>query len=89
VDGFGNGGASIIATHIFQLSALDCLILLVSCRINDVEQHREKEIANQDRERGVHYGFSRRATDTDGAFARAQAFLTTDEHNQDPETERF
>src|SRR6266511_2674141 len=30
---------------------VNCLILLISRRINDVEQHREKEIANQNRER--------------------------------------
>ena len=55
--------------------------LLVSRGINDVEQHREEEIANQHRERGVYYRFSRRAANTDGTFARAQSFLATDKHN--------
>ena len=72
-----------------QLATLNCLISLISRRINDVEQHREKEIANQNRERGVYYRFSRRAADTDGAFARAQSLLAADEHDEDSETERF
>src|SRR5213082_3827658 len=63
--------------------------LLVSRRINDVEQHREKEIANQNRERGVHYGFSGRTAHADGAFTRAQSLLATDEYNQNPKTKCF
>src|ERR1043166_4077325 len=72
-----------------QLSTLNYLILLISRRINDVEQHREKEIANQNRERGVHYRFSGRAPDTDGAFTRAKSLLATDEYNQNPKTKCF
>src|SRR6266511_6282767 len=72
-----------------QLATLNCLILLISRRINDVEQHREKEIANQNRERGVYYRFSGRAADTDGPFARAQSLLATDEYNQNPKTKCF
>src|SRR6266536_5433498 len=72
-----------------QLATLNCLILLVSRRINDVEQHREKEIANQNRERGVHYGFSGRTAHADGAFTRAQSLLATDEYNQNPKTKCF
>src|SRR6266480_1515547 len=68
---------------------VNCLILLISRRINDVEQHREKEIANQNRERGVYYRFSRRAADTDGPFARAQSLLATDEYNQNPKAKCF
>src|SRR5438309_325495 len=78
VEGFGDGGASIIATHNSQLSTCNSqprtlsgsnchVALLVSRRINDVEQHREKEIANQNRERGVHYGFSGRTGRADAA----------------------
>src|SRR5438094_1030017 len=63
--------------------------LLVSRWINDVEQHREEEIANQHRERGVYYRFSSRAANTDGTFPRAQSFLATDEHNQNPKTKCF
>src|SRR5213596_3171690 len=63
--------------------------LLVSRRINDVEQHREKEVANQNRERRVHYSFSGRAADADRAFARAQSLLATDEYNQNAKTKRF
>src|SRR4030095_6738869 len=72
-----------------QLPTLNYLISLISRRINDVEQHREKEVANQNRERGVHYRFSGRAADADGAFARAQALLATDEYNQNAKTKRF
>src|SRR6266508_2971849 len=68
---------------------VNCLILLISRRINDVEQHREKEIANQNRERGVYYRFSGRAADTDGPFASAQSLLSTDEYNQNPKTKCF
>src|SRR5438552_15503245 len=62
---------------------------LISGRINYVEQHCEEEIANQDRERRIYHGLSRRAADTDCAFARAQSFLATDEYNQNPEAKRF
>ena len=72
-----------------QLSTLNRVILLVSGRINDVEQHRQEEIANQHRERRVHYRFSRGAANTDGAFPRAQSFLATDKYNQNPKTKRF
>src|SRR5438309_1176912 len=100
VEGFGDGGASIIATHNSQLSTCNSqprtlsgsnchVALLVSRRINDVEQHREKEIANQNRERGVHYGFGGRTAHADGAFARAQSLLATDEYNQNPKTKCF
>src|SRR5206468_1929676 len=61
---------------------------LISGRINYVEQHCEEEIANQDRERRIYHGLSRRAADTDCAFARAQSFLATDEYNQNPEAKR-
>src|SRR5438876_3198319 len=63
--------------------------LLVSRRINDVEQHREEEIANQHRERGVYHRFRRRSANTDGTFPRAQSLLATDEYNQYPKTECF
>src|SRR5438876_11107840 len=62
---------------------------LISGRINYVEQHCEEEIANQDRERRIYHGLSRRAADTDCAFARAQSFLATDEYNQNLEAKRF
>src|SRR5213079_230492 len=78
-----------VQTFNSQLSILNLLALLISRRVNDVEQHREEEITNQDRERRVHYRFGCRATNTDRAFARAQSFLATDEHNYNPETERF
>src|SRR6266581_6221658 len=71
------------------LSGLNCLILLISRRINDIEQHREEEIADQNRERGVHYRFSGCAADTDCAFTRAQSFLATDEYNQNPKNKCF
>src|SRR3989442_6746851 len=72
-----------------QLPTLNYLISLISRRINDVEQHREKEVANQNRERRVHYSFSGRAADADRAFARAQSLLATDEYNQNAITKRF
>src|SRR6266480_64334 len=72
-----------------QPSTLNCPILLVSGWINDVEQHRQKEIANQNGQRRIHHGFSRRAADTDGAFPRAQSFLAADKYNQNPETKCF
>src|SRR5882724_12021175 len=96
----GDGGTSIIArlkllTLNSQLSTpnafgVDCrTALLVSRWINDVEEHREEEIANQNCERRVNYRFGRRAADTDCAFARAQSFLATNEYNQNPKTECF
>jgi hypothetical protein len=52
VDIFGDGGASIIVAQTFnsQPASLNCAALLVSRRVNDVEQHGEKKIANQNRE---------------------------------------
>src|SRR6266404_8639824 len=62
---------------------------LIARRVNDVEQHREKEIANQDCERAVHHRLSRGATHADRALARGQSLVTTNEDNQNSETERF
>jgi len=63
--------------------------LLIPGRVNNVEQHGEEKIANQNRERGIHYRFSRGPTDADRAFACGQSFVATDEHDQYSETECF
>src|SRR4029077_14737747 len=82
-----NSQPSTLNSNAFGLSCHTAL--LVSRGINDVEQHREEEIANQHRERGVYYRFSRRTANADSTFARAQSFLATDKHNQDPKTKCF
>jgi hypothetical protein len=46
------------------------LRLLIAGRVNDVEQHGEKKIADQDREGGIHHRLSRSAADAHRAFAR-------------------
>src|SRR6266704_6618115 len=65
------------------------LHLLIPRRINNVEQHGEEKIANQNRERGIYHRFSCGPTDADRALACGQSFLATNEHDQYPETERF
>src|SRR4029453_4358190 len=62
---------------------------LLSCRENDVQSHRQKEINNQNRERGVHDCFGRCSSDANGAFACGQPFVATDENNQERETKSF
>src|SRR5262249_26068910 len=53
VSGSGDGGASIIATPTLnsQPATLNCAPLLMTCRKNDVQPHREEEIHNQNRKR--------------------------------------
>src|SRR3954452_13651315 len=96
-DGFGDGGASIMATH--KLSTHHCslsmipktpsLLSLIARRVDDVEHHGKEKIANQNSQRGVHDSFSCRAANAHRAFACGQAFLATDEHDKYSETECF
>src|SRR5215208_823194 len=90
-DIFGNGGASIIVAQTFDAepTSLNCAALLIAGRINNVEHHGEKKIANQDRERCVHHRLSGRPADANCSFARGQSFLATDEYDEYPKTERF
>jgi len=90
-DIFGDGGASIIVAQIFnsQPASLNCAALLISGWIDNVEHHREKKIANQHRERGVHDRLSGGPTDANCSLARGQSFVATDEYDEDPKTERF
>ena len=62
---------------------------LLSCRENDVQSHRQKEINNQNRERGVYDRFGGCPSDANSTFARGQAFVATDENNQERETKSF
>src|ERR1700726_4063891 len=78
-------GASII-TLLLHYSTLR---LLKAGRVNDVEQHGEEEIADQDREGGIHHRLSRSTADAHRAFARGQSFVTANENDEYPETERF
>src|SRR5690348_9334253 len=64
-------------------------MLLISRRINDVEQHGEEKITNQNRERGIYHRLSRGPSNADRAFACAQPLLATDEYDEYSETERF
>jgi hypothetical protein len=72
-----------------QAASLNCAGLLIPGRINNVEHHGEKKIANQDRERGVHHRLSGGPTNANCSLACGQSFLATDEYDEDPETERF
>src|SRR5215471_8620054 len=63
--------------------------LLISSRVNNVEHHGKEKIANQNRQRRVHYCFSGSSTNADCAFACGQPFMATDEHDEYSETERF
>ena len=63
--------------------------LLIACRVDDVEHHGQEKIANQNSERGVDDSFSCRAADAHRAFARGQAFVATNEHDEYSETECF
>src|SRR4030095_13593752 len=76
-DIFGDGGASIIVAQTFdsQTATLNCAALLIPGRINNVEHHSEKKIANQDRERGVHHGLSGGPTDANCSLACGQSFV--------------
>src|SRR6266446_293022 len=74
---------------LLQSSITSSLRLLIPGWVNNVEQHGEEKIANQNRERGIHYRFSRGPTDADRAFACGQSFLATDEHDQYSKTECF
>ena len=99
LEDLGDGGASIIATHKlstlnWQLSTpkafgVNYLILLISRRVNDVEQHGQEKIANQNRERSVHHRLSRGPADANRAFAGGQSLVATDEYDEYSETERF
>ena len=84
-------GASVIATHKLSTlrSQLSTAVLLIPSRVNDVEQHGEEKIANQNRQRGVHHRFRCGPTDAHRAFACGQSFLATNEHDEYSETERF
>jgi hypothetical protein len=85
------GGASVIVAQTFnsQPASLNCAALLIPGRINNVERHGEKKIANQDRERGVHHRLSGGPTDANRSLACGQSFLATDEYDEYPETERL
>src|SRR5262249_48149712 len=72
-----------------QTASLNCAALLIPGRINNVEHHREKKIANQDRERGVDHRLSGGPTDANRSFACGQSFVATDEYDEYPETERL
>src|SRR6478609_10834420 len=72
-----------------QPASLNCAGLLIPRRINNVEHHGEKKIANQDRERGVHHCLSGGPADANCSLACGQSFLATDEHDEYAETERF
>ena len=94
----GDGGASIIGiaptfnpqpATLNPEQAFSRSGLLISCRVNDVEQHGEKEIANQNRERSVHHRLSRGPADANRAFAGGQPLVATDEYYEYSETERF
>src|SRR6266513_3258757 len=97
VASFGDGGASIMATH--ELSThyspvsitpkTPSLHLLIARRVDDVEHHGKEKIANQNSQRRVHDSFSCRAADAHRAFTCGQTFLATDEHDEYPETECF
>src|SRR5262249_20339858 len=69
--GSGDGGASIIATPTLdsQPATLNWAPLLMACRENDVQPHREEEVHDQNRKRGVHDSFRCRPADTDRALA--------------------
>jgi hypothetical protein len=73
----------------FQPASLNCAPLLVPGRINNVEHHGEKKIANQNRERGVHHGLSGGPTDANCSLACGQSFVATNEYDEYPETERL
>ncbi|KAG0505325.1 MAG: hypothetical protein Udaeo_13460 [Candidatus Udaeobacter sp.] len=90
-DIFGDGGASITVAQTFdsQPASLNCAALLIPRRINNVEHHGEKKIADQDRERGVHHCLSGCPTDANCALACGQSFLAADEYDEYSETERF
>src|SRR6476661_4843062 len=90
-DIFGEGGASITVAQTFdsQPASLNCAALLIPRRINNVEHHGEKKIANQDRERGVHHRLSGCPTDANCTLACTQSFLATNEDNEYSETERL
>ena len=72
-----------------QLATLNYLILLISRRVNDVEQHGQEKIANQNRERSVHHRLSRGPADADRAFAGGQSLVATNEYDEYSETKRF
>src|SRR4029079_17636917 len=72
-----------------QAASLNCAALLITGRINDVEHHGEKEIADQDCERGVHYRLSGGSTDANCSFACGQSFLAADEHDEYAEAKRL
>src|SRR3989442_12452696 len=81
--------SSELTTFNADRSTLNCLILLVPCRINDIERHGEKKIANQNRKRGVNHRLGRRPADANSALACGQSFVATDEDNENAEAERF
>ena len=62
---------------------------MIARRVNDVEQHREKEIANQDCERAVYHCLCRGAPHAHRALARGQSLVATNEDNHNAETESF
>src|SRR4029453_1309885 len=72
-----------------QRASLNYAALLIPRRINNVEHHGEKKIANQHRERGVHHRLSGGPTDANCSLACGQSFVATDEYDEYPETERF
>src|ERR1700730_3264591 len=62
---------------------------LVTRRVNDVERHRQEEIANEHGEGGIDHRLGGGTPDTHCAFPSGQSFVTTDEYNEYPETKRF
>ena len=76
--------ASIIT--IFQVSALDQQLStgpsLVSRRENDVQEHGQEKIRNQNSQRCVHHGLGRRPAHANRPLARGQAFVATDKNNE-------
>src|SRR4051812_32807798 len=80
---------SLTPTFNSQPATLNYTASLIARRVNNVEHHGKEKIANQNRQRRVHYRFSCRSTDADCAFPRGQPFMTTDEHDEYSETECF
>src|SRR5260370_4939194 len=65
------------------------LLLLIAGRVNDVEEHGQEKITDQNGERSVDDRFSSGATDADRPLARGQSFVATDEDNKNAEAKRF